>query len=338
MFFVLTVMGAAYLLWIGGRAYYFYNGASEKWLSETGIDFEKAAANQLGDTWLYAPQYPFWSDGAEKHRFLHLPAGSQIDNSNPDRWNFPEGARLWKVFYRDGVLVETRMLYKFGSDPWQWDMSVYQPQKDGTDSVKLAFGKSNVSDTPHDIPRPAECVTCHSSGKQRRPLGLTAIQLPWAHETELSFETLIEEGLLTDPPAAAYKIPGDALTKAALRYLDTNCGSCHYEGSTFVTKDVPLAMNLTTATLSSVSATNTVRTAVSHAPHITGLGTDYYIVPGDPHQSFVWRRMSLRDGGGWQMPPLATEMVDKDGVRLIEEWIKSLDDEEASGQEGDGEQ
>ena len=330
-------MVAAYLLWIGGRAYFFYSGASEKRLSETGFDYEIAAAGQLKNTWRYSPQYPFWSDSAEKHRFLQLPAGSRIDNSNPDRWNFPEGSRLWKVFHRDGVLVETRMLYKFGPEPWQWDMSVYQPQKNGTDSVKLAFAKTNVSGTLHDIPRAADCVTCHSSGKQRRPLGLTAIQLPWSHETELSFEALIEMDLLTDPPGAPYNIPGDPLTKAALGYFDTNCGSCHYSGSTFVTKDVPLEMNLTTTTLLSVSDTNTVRTAVNRSPHISGLGTDYYIVPGAPHQSFVWRRMSLRDGGGWQMPPLATEMADDDGVRLIEEWIKSLDDMDETSQSGDGE-
>jgi len=65
----------------------------------------------------------FWSDGAEKFRYLYLPPGEKIDNANPDRWNFPVGSRIWKDFVRDGVSVETRMLYKTGPNSWDWDMS-----------------------------------------------------------------------------------------------------------------------------------------------------------------------------------------------------------------------
>jgi hypothetical protein len=123
----------------------------------------------------------------------------------------------------------------------------------------------------------------------------------------------------------AYVIPGDDLTRAALGYLDTNCGSCHYDGSTFVQPEVPLLLNLTTTTLDSASATNAYRTAVDMAPFVAGLGTKVYIRPGSPDKSFLYLRMTKRDNGGWQMPPIATEVVDTSGAKRIAQWIESMD-------------
>ena len=46
----------------------------------------------------FAPQYPLWTDGATKRRWISLPPGSAIDASDPDAWVFPAGTRLWKEF------------------------------------------------------------------------------------------------------------------------------------------------------------------------------------------------------------------------------------------------
>src|SRR5688572_10898868 len=46
----------------------------------------------------YAPAVELWSDGADKRRFIALPAGKQIDASNPSEWKFPVGTKLWKEF------------------------------------------------------------------------------------------------------------------------------------------------------------------------------------------------------------------------------------------------
>ena len=37
----------------------------------------------------YVPDPPLWSDGMAKQRFLILPAGTKIDNSDRKRWAFP---------------------------------------------------------------------------------------------------------------------------------------------------------------------------------------------------------------------------------------------------------
>ena len=57
-------------------------------LSETGI-----ASGQP-----YTPNFALWSDGAAKERWLSLPAGTEIDTSDPDDWRFPDGTRAWKQF------------------------------------------------------------------------------------------------------------------------------------------------------------------------------------------------------------------------------------------------
>ena len=47
------------------------------------------------------------------------------------------------------------------------------------------------------------------------------------------------------------------------------------------------------------------------------------VAAGQPDQSAVVARMSAR-GNDDQMPPLATEIVDPDGLSLIRAWISGL--------------
>ena len=47
------------------------------------------------------------------------------------------------------------------------------------------------------------------------------------------------------------------------------------------------------------------------------------IVPGDPDSSAIFYRMSQR-AMNVQMPPLATEKTDPDGIALVRGWIQSL--------------
>jgi hypothetical protein len=43
----------------------------------------------------YTPGLTFWSDGASKSRYLYLPPGQKIDNSDMDEWVFPVGTKVW---------------------------------------------------------------------------------------------------------------------------------------------------------------------------------------------------------------------------------------------------
>jgi hypothetical protein len=85
-------------------------------LAATGLYADVAAKTLAPGVRTYAPQYPLWTDGARKARFLALPPGSTIDASDPDLWVFPMGTRLWKEFSLEHR-VETRYLER-ADDGW----------------------------------------------------------------------------------------------------------------------------------------------------------------------------------------------------------------------------
>ena len=78
-------------------------------LSETGLYVKGSATEIRPELVHFSPQYPLWSDGATKRRWIELPRGTFIDASNPDAWEFPPGTRLWKEF-SVGRPVETRFI------------------------------------------------------------------------------------------------------------------------------------------------------------------------------------------------------------------------------------
>src|SRR5262245_12210654 len=117
---LIAVLVAPYLLW----AVCVMNGAATD-------DKEIVAPPRLSETGLYdatgaidarnlpfVPQYPLWTDGAEKLRWIRLPAGAKIDASDVDAWRFPVGTKLWKQFSWKGRKVETRMIWKTGEADW----------------------------------------------------------------------------------------------------------------------------------------------------------------------------------------------------------------------------
>src|SRR5262249_19805687 len=53
----------------------------------------------------YKPANEFWSDGAEKARFVFIPAGQKIDITDWDEWQFPVGTKFWKEFKLGGKRI-----------------------------------------------------------------------------------------------------------------------------------------------------------------------------------------------------------------------------------------
>lgn len=321
-----AVAALSYLGWKSlGPDIRLYAGRAEARLSHTGLYADVASRKLAEGVMEFEPRYPLWSDGAQKHRYIYLPPGEQIDSANPDRWNFPTGTRLWKEFVQDGVLVETRMLLKTDAHPAAWDMAVYLWRPDYSDADKLMFARRDARATTHDVPAPRNCIQCHGDGSERRPLGFTQLQLPWTHATLVSVSSLNAARRLSSPPDSEHVVPGDAQTSAALGYLHANCGSCHYEGTNAVPKSVRLRLALTTGTLRTPAETAAYVTAIDRRPKVPGLGTEVFIKPGDAQASLVWRRMGIRENG-WRMPPISSEVVDVKGVALVRGWIEGLDE------------
>lgn len=292
-----------------------------------GLYVEASCTDLAPGVSAYHPRYALWSDGDDKERFVYLPPGTQIDTSDPDRWGFPVGTRLYKTFSIGGVRIETRILEKIAAPrgPASWTMTAYAWSAD-QQSVHLvsAFGERDVLGTGHDVPSLMECIRCHSIAQDDVINGFSAIQL--AHdEGGVTLASLNADGWLSaaiDPADAT--IPGSASDQAALGYLHANCGSCH--GGPTPEHGLDYWVRVGTP---DVPSTTTWTTSVCSCSVWTGLNAsgdfvDLRIAPAHPELSVATVRMSTRVAMD-QMPPIGTAVVDDAGLALISDWIATLD-------------
>ncbi len=292
-------------------------------LRDTGLysDFDNRTI--ASDVFEYEVAYPLWSDGATKRRWVHLPAGTQIDTTDMDFWVYPEGTKLWKEFSDGGVTLETRLLWKTGPTSTDWIWISYGWNVAQTDAVEMPDGADDVLGTTFDIPDQRDCSKCH----ERQPdisLGFSAIQL--AHSLPgVNLDSLVSDSLLTSNPegvAPYFTVPGVGDEKAVLGYFHGNCGGCHHATSD-VMDTTDLNLRLEVATLGTVEGTTSYSTIVGIAPRLGPSGPTALIEVGDPALSMIYVRMNVRDGA-IQMPPRGTEVVDTDFLVTLSAWITSL--------------
>jgi hypothetical protein len=304
-------------------------------LRETGL-YSDAERMMVDPAHLaFAPQYPLWTDGAVKRRWISLPPGTSIDGSDPDAWEFPVGTRLWKEFAFDGRRVETRFIER---RPEGWLFAAYEWSADGREAVlapergrrgAFAFEGGRA----HTIPGVSDCRVCHEAGPAP-VIGFSLLQLapdrdpapPHVEPAGVDLDDLVEAGLLVGLPETARSpriAAASAVERAALGYLHGNCGHCH-------NGDGPLAKlglrlrHVTGAAEEPGIATTVGRPVADPAPGETP--ATLRIAPGDPGASAVAQRIGSR-WAALQMPPLGTEIGDEEATELIRQWIAGLGSE-----------
>jgi hypothetical protein len=308
-------------------------------LAETGL-YSDAARHVVSPGVLpYEPQYPLWTDGARKRRWIRLPPGAFIDGSDPDGWVFPVGTRLWKEFAW-GRRVETRYM-ELGRD-WVWHFATYLWNEDQSDATLapergLVAAHEFRSGVWHDVPGRADCLTCHEGGRAR-VLGFNALQLspdrdpgaPGAATPApdaVDLRRLAEMGLVRGLPPAALEHPPrieapTARARAALGYLQANCGVCHNSSGPLSSLGLSLEYPLATRSTAPPPAVETTVGRASRFRLPAAGGEDgLRIAPGDPERSVLLRRMVSRNPIV-QMPPLGTHAVDEEAAALVSEWIR----------------
>lgn len=309
-------------------------------LSETGL---YAAAGSIDPRNLpFTPQYPLWTDGAAKARWIRLPAGSKIDVSDVDAWRFPAGTMLWKEFSFGGRKVETRMIWK--ADEETWVFATYAWNEEQTDAllapeeglpefVEIAPGRR------HSIPGLADCNSCHGSAPSS-VLGFNALQLsddrdPLAPHAEplrpgmVTLRALVDFGRVDPPrPDLAENPPriraADPTARAALGYLSGNCGSCHNGTGPLARLGLDLFHKVAGEQAAAEPALATALDAHGRFV-VAGAGAEAsrIVAPGVPeHSALLFRMQSRRPSS--QMPPLGTIVADEQAVRLVREWIAGL--------------
>lgn len=289
-----------------------------KRLVDTGLYVAGSTTEVRAENLPFSPQYPLWSDGAAKRRWLYLPAGKSIDASRPDAWDFPAGTKLWKEFSH-GRPVETRFIERLADGSWRFAAYVWNAE--GTEATLApaeGIAALPAQDAPHGrytIPGEADCRACHE-GAAVPVLGVSALQLSPDLRDLVARGRLknLPDKLLADPP----QIPAaNALERAALGYLHGNCGHCHNDNGAPPPVDLVLAHradggNSRKVISSLLGARSRYRTAQAHA----------IVEPGHPEASVLVARMRSRNPQS-QMPPLGTQVADTEALELIERWIRT---------------
>ena len=275
----------------------------------------------------YAPAIPLWSDGAEKQRWILLPAGGVIDNTDPGEWSFPVGTKVWKEFSRGGQRVETRLWQKIHDG--YWVNATYAWDADESGATLSSGGDITLADgTTYHVPTNDECQKCHR-GRTDRILGFEQVLLGLPGAVGLTLEALVAQGQLSDPPASTSLTIGDDGTgaaAAALGWLHVNCGTtCHNanSGSSAFAAGMLLRLDpnqLDGRPVNDFEALKTTLGVVVGTPNWSG---QIRIVPGSPDQSLIYQLISHR-GTGSQMPPIATDLVDELDIPLVAGWIAAM--------------
>jgi len=308
-------------------------------LHDTGLYAEASGLRVRPENRHFTPQYPLWSDGATKHRWISLPAGQSIDASHAVVWDFPRGTKLWKEFSVDGRRVETRMIERL--DDGNWRFSAYAWNDEQSDATLVPSDKSRTVSLPggrkYRIPSEADCRACHA-GAAVPVLGFSALQLSAdrdplaphaepAHADDLNLHELIDKRMLVGlprelaetPPRIAAPTPAG---RAVLGYLHANCGQCHVDPK-LSGSAVPVELQLAQDPSDAAAGAKTIRTLLDSESRYRSAGAEHsrLIVPGDSQAGTLLARMRSRDPR-IQMPPLGSAIPDLEAIVLIEYWIE----------------
>jgi len=295
-------------------------------LSDTGCMADTDASQPGSGLIPYSVTAPFWSDDADKTRWLAIPNGTDIELEADGHFAFPPGSVLVKQFHLGGELIETRLLMRHPDGAWagysyQWDDQL-------GDGVLAAGGAvENIQSQDWIFPSTAQCNVCHTAAAGNT-LGLETLQLngdltyPSTGRTANQLATLddvfVLDGLVGDPATLDSLVDpfdsAESLANRARSYLHTNCAQCHRPGG-------PAPTDLDLRYRTTLVQTNACDAAPQNGDLGLG-GAARIIAPGNAAQSVLVERMSRRDANG--MPPLASSLVDTAGVALVESWIDGL--------------
>lgn len=306
-------------------------------LSQTGAFADVGTLTPSAALITYDLIVPFWSDGAEKRRWIAVPndGAARIREAADGEWSFPAGTVFVKHFEiatdearpEARRRLETRLLVR-DAKGGVYGRS-YRWRADGSDAelVRSAQVESLTIRTPGGgrrqnwfYPGPADCRQCHTPAaggvlgvKPRQldraftyPSGVTDNQLrTWGHLS------LIDADTPRTPRLAGLDDHRRTIEDRARSYLDANCSHCHRPGGAAADFDARYGTPLREQRLIGVPARINF-----------GIDGARQIAPNDPWRSMVLARLTTLEPT--RMPPLSHEVVDRRGVELIREWIASL--------------
>jgi uncharacterized repeat protein (TIGR03806 family) len=312
-------------------------------LSQTGVFASLADLSPGSGVVPYGVNAPLWGDGAAKRRWIALPGNAQVGFAPTGEWKFPAGTVLIKHF-EIGVdetdpsrrrRLETRLLVVDRAGLGYGVTYRWRPDGSDADLLPAGLGEDIPVRTARgsrllhwNYPSRHDCLVCHTP-VAGFVLGVTTRQLngPLTYSrtgvTDNQLRTWRHLGLFANPPNEK-AIPhlrrlvpvtdqAAPLEQRVRSYLDSNCAQCHRPGGARAEFDARLDTPLQLQKLIG-------------GPLIgadLGVPGARVVTPGAPERSMIYLRMSRRQGV-FNMPPLATNVVDADAVAAVAAWIRSL--------------
>lgn len=298
-------------------------------LSQTGLFSDLATLTPQPGLLPYDVAWPFWSDGADKRRWLSLPELGTVEFRVEEPWSFPIGTVAVKHFElalddQDPAAIrrlETRVMVH---EARGWAGYTYRWNEAQTDAELLmapmhddtSVRRGGITESQRwDYPAGSDCMRCHNAatggvlGLDTRQLahgGVSSVLARWG-EAGVFTAPLPEQGTLpSHPRPGASESPSEAQARA---YLDVNCSICHRPGA-----PAPGSMDLRAGTALADMGLLGVATEES-----VGQGPRTRVDPGKHERSALWSALSER-----RMPPLASTRVDTAGAALLARWIDAM--------------
>ena len=296
----------------------------------------------------YQVNAPFWSDGAQKKRWIILPNDGvhdseeeQIQFRSSGSWGFPAGTIWIKHFdlpidRRDpsqSRKLETRFLVTT-VDGQAYGLT-YKWNEEGTEAFLLKEGESESypilqPDGTQEFqewiyPEREQCLSCHNE-KAGYVLGVRTRQLngsmlyPTTGIDAHQLDTWEGLGMFGSPlPEKAHLAHNVQLNQAGTSvefqirsYLDANCAYCHQPGNVSGAFDAQGSTPLYEQNL--INGTVVSNSSPPGAK---------LIVPGNLGNSHFWARSTLLGNNG--MPPIGRNVLDETYVDQLEQWINDLE-------------
>ena len=295
-----------------------------KLLSDYGFFVNPQAQTPSEGVVPYRLNTALYSDGAEKLRFVYIPAGMQAKAEGEGLLGLPVGTALIKTFaFGEGAerrLIETRVLLHRADG---WIALPYIWNEEQTEATLAVVGGRKQVTTPagetisYRIPNKNQCKECHGLNDAVVPIGPKARNLSgeWLQD-------MVADHRLDRVPAVHETLPNwenraNVSAEAAARaYLDVNCAHCHRPNATASNSGLDLRWE----------QSDPEAYGVFKRPVAAGRGSgghEFSIVPGKPDSSIMVHRMDSTEPGV-AMPELGKSTVDEDGLAVVRRWISGM--------------
>ncbi len=293
-------------------------------LSETGLFSGLGEESSNPGVYEFAINAPMWQDGRESRYWVAMPGETGIESQVQDRrgsphinYIQPDGMVLAKTIYDGGFRIETQILHFDG----YWKGYSYRWNEAQTDArlVSKEGLDTEIFGEPYRFPSRDECIRCHGSNFNR-PLAFFPGQMN-RDDQLLRFKNL---GIVDDTfvemadfqPLVNPKDTSEPIESRARSWLHSNCSHCHkVSGGSGLTAQMNIAVPSDELEL------------IGHAPNRGYLGLEGapQIDPGNPYGSILYYRVATQGAG--RMPMIGSQILDTDGIRIVHDWIRSLNPE-----------